>query len=56
MPTPCAWAEAAGAEARGFLGEARILALTANDREADIRRAIEAGVHGYLLVGSPSTS
>lgn len=46
-------AEATGAEARGFLGEARILALTANDREADIRRAIEAGVHGYLLVGSP---
>jgi DNA-binding NarL/FixJ family response regulator len=34
-------------------GGARILALTPNDREADIRRAIEAGVHGYLLVGSP---
>lgn len=32
---------------------ARILALTSNDREADIRRAIEAGVHGYLLVGGP---
>jgi DNA-binding NarL/FixJ family response regulator len=31
----------------------RILALTANDREADIRRAIEAGVHGYLLLGTP---
>jgi DNA-binding NarL/FixJ family response regulator len=29
----------------------RILALTSNDREADIRRAIEAGIHGYLLVG-----
>jgi DNA-binding NarL/FixJ family response regulator len=37
--------------AHGLPGEARILALTTNDREADIRRAIEAGVHGYLLVG-----
>lgn len=46
-------ADPAGRAARGFLGEARILALTPNDREADIRRAIEAGVHGYLLVGSP---
>ena len=35
------------------LAEARVLVLTANEREADIRRAIEAGVHGYLLVGSP---
>jgi two-component system NarL family response regulator len=25
--------------------------LTSNDREADIRRAIEAGVQGYLLLG-----
>ena len=32
---------------------ARILALTTNDREADILRAIQAGVHGYLLVGGP---
>lgn len=32
-------------------GDAKILVLTANDREADIRRAIEAGVYGYLLVG-----
>ncbi len=31
----------------------RILVLTNNDREADIRRAIEAGVYGYLLVGGP---
>jgi DNA-binding NarL/FixJ family response regulator len=35
------------------LPAARILALTGNDREADIRRAIEAGVHGYLLLGGP---
>jgi DNA-binding NarL/FixJ family response regulator len=31
----------------------RILALTTNDGEVDIRRAIEAGVHGYLLLGAP---
>jgi DNA-binding NarL/FixJ family response regulator len=37
----------------GLSADARILALTSNDREADIRRAIEAGVHGYLLVGGP---
>src|SRR3954471_8993482 len=35
----------------GLPGEAKILVLTANDREVDIRRAIEAGVYGYLLVG-----
>ena len=35
------------------LATARILALTANDREADIRRAVEAGIHGYLLLGGP---
>ncbi len=35
------------------LATARIMALTSNDREADIRRAIEAGVHGYLLLGGP---
>lgn len=40
-------------KSHGLLDEARILALTSNDREADIRRAIEAGVHGYLLVGGP---
>jgi two-component system NarL family response regulator len=32
---------------------ARVLALTADDREANIRRAMKAGVHGYLLVGGP---
>jgi len=31
----------------------RILVLTADDREADIRRAVEAGIHGYLLLGGP---
>ena len=35
------------------LAAARILALTANDREGDIRRAIQAGIHGYLLLGGP---
>ena len=39
--------------ARRGLAEARILALTANEREADIRRAIQAGIHGYVLVGGP---
>jgi DNA-binding NarL/FixJ family response regulator len=37
----------------GIPGEPRILVITPNDREADIRRAIEAGVYGYLLVGGP---
>ena len=35
----------------GRLAKSRILALTANDREADIRRAIQTGIHGYLLLG-----
>lgn len=39
--------------AHGPLGNAKILAFTPNDREADVRRAIEAGVHGYLLFGGP---
>ncbi len=39
--------------ARQPLAAARIMALTSNDREADIRRAIEAGIHGYLLLGGP---
>ena len=39
-------------EADSPLAEARILALTARDGEADIRRAIEAGVRGYLLLGA----
>jgi DNA-binding NarL/FixJ family response regulator len=36
---------------RGGMAETRFLALTANDREADIRRAIRGGIHGYLLLG-----
>jgi two-component system NarL family response regulator len=39
--------------ARRSLATARILVLTSNDRETDIRRAIEAGIHGYLLLGGP---
>ena len=35
---------------------AMILILTTNDREADIRRAIEAGIHGYILLGGPWTN
>jgi two-component system NarL family response regulator len=31
----------------------RILALTSNDREIDVPRAIEAGIHGYMLLGGP---
>ncbi|MDB5858731.1 MAG: uncharacterized protein JWQ76_2420 [Ramlibacter sp.] len=46
-------ADLAGRQAAGLQGEARVLALTSNDREADIRRAIEAGVYGYLLAGGP---
>jgi DNA-binding NarL/FixJ family response regulator len=34
------------------LSAAAILVLTPNDREADIRRAIVAGVQGYLLLGA----
>ncbi len=33
------------------LATARVLVLTSTDREADVRRAIEAGVHGYVLRG-----
>jgi DNA-binding NarL/FixJ family response regulator len=42
-----------GERAACGLAQARVLVLTANDREADIRRAVEAGIHGYLLVGGP---
>jgi DNA-binding NarL/FixJ family response regulator len=38
-------------KAHGLPAEPRILALTANDREADIRRALQAGIRGYLLLG-----
>lgn len=36
---------------QGRLADARVLALTGTDREADIRRAIQTGIHGYLLLG-----
>lgn len=39
--------------AHDTLSAARILVLTAKDREVDIRRAIEAGIHGYILLGGP---
>jgi DNA-binding NarL/FixJ family response regulator len=45
-----------GAAARGTPGSpasAKILVLTSDDREADIRRALEAGIHGYLVLGGP---
>lgn len=34
-------------------GSQAILVVTSNDREADIRRALEAGIHGYVLLGGP---
>ncbi|WP_213957817.1 response regulator transcription factor [Variovorax sp. dw_954] len=37
----------------GELSGARILVLTTNDCEVDIRRAIEAGIHGYIVLGGP---
>ncbi|MFL6664511.1 MAG: DNA-binding response regulator [Rhizobacter sp.] len=46
-------AEAGERAAHRAPASARILALTSNDRETDIRRAIEAGIHGYLLLGGP---
>ena len=39
--------------AHDALAGARILVLTTSDREADIRRAIEAGIHGYVMLGGP---
>ena len=39
--------------AAGSLANARLLVLTSEDREADIRRALEAGIQGYLLLGGP---
>ena len=43
----------AGRASRPSLARARILVLTANDRETTIRKAIEAGVAGYVLFGCP---
>ena len=44
-------ADAATRAANRRLATARILVLTTNDREAEIRRAIQAGIDGYLLLG-----
>jgi DNA-binding NarL/FixJ family response regulator len=38
---------------RPSLATARILVLTSNECEVDVRRAIEAGVHGYVFLGEP---
>src|SRR5262245_48692888 len=35
----------------GSLTHARILVLASDDRGVDIRRALEAGIHGFLLLG-----
>jgi DNA-binding NarL/FixJ family response regulator len=35
------------------LKSARVMVLTAHDREHEVRQALEAGVHGYLLLGCP---
>lgn len=47
--------DAAARRVHSLPDTARILALTSNCREADIRRAMQAGVHGYLVVGGPLT-
>jgi DNA-binding NarL/FixJ family response regulator len=39
--------------AHDALSAARILILTTRDREVEIRRAIEAGIHGYIVLGGP---
>jgi DNA-binding NarL/FixJ family response regulator len=45
------------ASARGMqapnLKAARVLVMTTHDREHEVRLALEAGVHGYLLLGCP---
>lgn len=35
------------------LKAARVLVMTTHDREHEVRLALEAGVHGYLLLGCP---
>ena len=46
-------AVAAWRRSDGSRGTARILVLATEDRETEIRRALEAGIHGYLLLGGP---
>ena len=45
--------EAAGPGVRRSFATARIMVVTSSDREEDIRRAIAAGIHGYVLLGGP---
>jgi DNA-binding NarL/FixJ family response regulator len=45
-------ASAPGNRATG-LKNARVLVMTTHDREHEVRQALEAGVHGYLLLGCP---
>jgi len=45
-------AAAPGTRAPG-LAAARVLVMTTHDREHEVRLALEAGVHGYLLLGCP---
>jgi DNA-binding NarL/FixJ family response regulator len=45
-------ASAPGIRAPG-LKTARVLVMTTQDREHEVRLALEAGVHGYLLLGCP---
>ena len=53
-PTPCGWPILPAGLRRGARRTAsRILVVTTNDREMDIRRAIEAGICGYVLLGGP---
>ena len=46
-------ADAAKQDGDGSHAPAKILVLTSNNRPADIRRALDAGVHGYVLLGGP---
>lgn len=53
LPQALSLAEHAAPLVRPSLAAARILVLSSSDREADIRRAIAAGIHGYILLGAP---
>jgi DNA-binding NarL/FixJ family response regulator len=46
-------AAAASHGTAGSLAGAKILVLSQDDCEADIRTALDAGIHGYLLLGGP---
>src|SRR3954451_22020265 len=51
-PMAMSLADSAAADDDPRLSDAKILALTDQDGEPDIRRAIQAGVRGYLLLGA----